>query len=134
MKSFTISLRAWHPTLSAEAISSKMGLPAAHAYSAGHERVTPKGTPLDGVYRESYCSFEIMGKTTGYFTDGITQCAQMLKSLAAPFSELTATGGRLEVYVWIYPEGETDLGFELERPLIRLLSDLNLTLSVEIYV
>jgi hypothetical protein len=61
---FTISLQARHPRRSTETISAALGRRPGRAWVAGEARATPKGTPLAGVYKESYCFFKL-AKGTG---------------------------------------------------------------------
>jgi Domain of unknown function (DUF4279) len=52
--SYSISLRIWHPNITPEVISRALGVQPNRSWEAGKPRCTPKGTPLEGTYRESY--------------------------------------------------------------------------------
>lgn len=52
--SFTVALRIWHPNVDPALISGNLGLNPQRSWQAGEARRTPKGTPLTGVYPESY--------------------------------------------------------------------------------
>lgn len=133
MKKYTLSLRVWHPRLSVDDIASRVGMSAAYAQNLGSVRQTPKGTILGGVYQQSYCSFELIKKTEGDFPDGIRGASNFLRSIASSIDFITESGGRAEIYIWIHPEKECNLGFELGSDISKLLSELNLNLSVEIF-
>jgi len=135
MKSYSISFRIWHPTRSAEDISSKIGMKPVIAYNVGHPKTTPKGAfPNGGIWRETYCVYHVMRHIPGRFTEGLENCISSFESLAAVFDELSSEGGKLEFYVWIYPNEDTELGFELDADLIRRIGDIKFKLSVEIYL
>jgi len=134
MKSYSIALRAWHPTRLAEDISSKINMTPSIAYNVGYPRATPKGTALKGNWRKTYCVYDIMRHVSGHFTDGLTQCIGSFESLSDVFNELSAEGGVFEFYVWLYPNQDLDLGFVLDADLSKRIGNLNFILSVEIYI
>jgi len=135
MKSYSISFRIWHPTRSAEDISSKIGMEPVVAYNVGHPKATPKGAfPDGGIWRKTYCSYHVMRHIPGRFTDGLGKCINSFESLAPIFDEFSSEGGILEFYVWIYPNEDAELGFELDAELIKRIGDLKFKLSVEIYL
>jgi len=93
--SYSVSLQVWHPDANPESIKAGIGLPASRSWEAGDQRTTPKGTVLNGTYRESYCLFDLGnggGEGLGKFL------ADVLIKLEnnAPFIwQLRQTGGRV---------------------------------------
>lgn len=55
-----VSFRLRHPTLDLADIAKAVGLPIARIWTAGKDRRTPKGDPLEGVYQDSYCAFRVV--------------------------------------------------------------------------
>jgi hypothetical protein len=126
-----ISLRLWHPTLSAAAIISEFDLKIRFSNSVNEHRKTPTGIPLDGVYKETYCCFQWKEKRLGRLDrDMISGCEYLEKHLVF-LQEFLRTGGRLEFYVGIFLQG--DSGFEIDNALFRRMQALGLGLSVEMY-
>jgi hypothetical protein len=48
-----------HPSLDLQEVAAAIGLPIARIWTAGQPRRTPKGNPLEGLNRESYCAFKV---------------------------------------------------------------------------
>lgn len=80
---YHISFRVTHPTLDAGTITAQLCMTPKFCWTVGEPRKTPKGTPLDGVREESYCTFDI-----GSGEDGeLAQC------LYTALDNLGAAGG-----------------------------------------
>jgi len=134
MKSYSIDFRARHPTRSAEDISSKIKMTPVVAYNAGHPRTTPKGKfPRGGNWPETYCVYDIMRHAPGLFTEGLAKCLGEFEALSSVFDGLISEGGRFEFYIWIYPNQDWLLGFELDADLIKRIANLNFQLSVDFH-
>lgn len=129
--SFTISLRVFHPTAATDSIENKLGMKAKISRSVGDPRVTPKGKPLDGTNKETYCSFTLIDKQPGDFVDGLCQVIPNLIPYEEYFEGIAQEGGRVEFYVGVFTDVST--GFSLNRQVITSLEKLHLQLSVEIY-
>ncbi|MFA0949252.1 hypothetical protein K4A87_01740 [Xanthomonas fragariae] len=69
--SYRISLRIWHPTSPSKSIINNIGLNSKFSQDLGERRKNPNGMELDGFYRETYCTFAITEKVSGYFVDGV---------------------------------------------------------------
>lgn len=55
-----ISFQLRHPTSDLADIATATGFPIARIWTAGKDRQTPKGDPLEGVYQESYVAFKVI--------------------------------------------------------------------------
>lgn len=128
---FTISLRVWHPTEAHQVIAQSLGLKAGFAHTAGEPRATPKGHLLEGVNKSTYCTFTLLTKQPGDFTEGIKQLLPLLSPSKDYFRRLTGEGGRAELFAGVFVEGTT--GFTLGVGAMSVLVDLLLELSVEFY-
>jgi Domain of unknown function (DUF4279) len=51
---YAISLRVTHPSLDPAEITSALQLTPSRTWRAGEPRTTPKGTPLQGVYSNTF--------------------------------------------------------------------------------
>lgn len=130
--SFTISLRIRHPSMSHEEIVKQLGMVPERAWSVGGARMTPVGEPLDGRYQKTYCTFMLIDRSDGWFTDGICRASSSLKAHRAFFHSIQDTGGSSELYVGVFVEGKST-GFTADVELMATLADLRLKMSVEIY-
>lgn len=126
-----ISLRMWHPTFAANEIISEMKLHAKFSNSVGEQRRTPTGTPLEGVYKETYCSFSLKNKTSNHLNKELLAECDHLDQHAGFLRSFLHTGGRLEFYISIFLDG--DRGFEINPSLIRRMTALELGFTVEMY-
>ena len=54
---YKMTLRVWHPSLTAADIEKHLVQKAQVSQTAGDKRISPAGHPLDGTYKETYCSF-----------------------------------------------------------------------------
>jgi hypothetical protein len=115
----------------AQELIEAIGLDSQFAYSVGARRVNPVRELLDGVYRASYCSFDLEVKASGDFTEALAPLLSQLEGNQSIFRQIALTGGRSELYVGVFVEG--DSGFTLAIDDMRRLADLSLELSVEVY-
>ena len=136
MKKFTLSLRIWHPTLSSSDLIKYMGINAEILVnqSVGEPKITKSGVIQKGVYKKTYICWGLKEKTDGDFTDGVDEFLPLLKKHADKFIEISKKGGSCEIYVWIHPEGEVNLGFTIPKSTSKALGELGLDLSVELYI
>jgi hypothetical protein len=133
MKQYSISLRIWHPTLSGDQISLGIGRVPEVSQSVGEQRTTPKGNLIGRINEETYCVFRLVNRSDGFFTDGLAELLSGIAQISPYLQSLRDSGGATEIYVWIFPEGEENLGFILEFDLMRELVAHGLRLSVELY-
>lgn len=128
---FALTLRIYHPRYRPEEIAEKIGMIPAVANGVGDIRATPSGTPLNGIYKETYCAFKIQRKTAGYFVETLRQVACQLSPKSNIFEDFNRTGGRCEIYVGVFVKGSS--GFTLSAKDLTLLVRTGLEISVEYY-
>ena len=51
---YSVALRIRHPDMDPQDVTAALGIEPKHAWRAGEARRTPVGTPLTGVYRDTY--------------------------------------------------------------------------------
>lgn len=130
-ETFSISLRTWHPVMPAQEMIEAVGLEPQITHSVGARRLTPAGELLDGFYRTSCCSFDLVVQATGDFTEALAPLLSQLDGKQSIFRQIALTGGRTELYVGVFVEG--DSGFTLATDDMRRMAELSLELSVEVY-
>lgn len=125
--SYTVSLQVKHPDADPRKIIAGIGLPPSRSWAVGERRATPKGTPLPGTYRESYCIFPLGGKDDGELADFLRIVLGQLEHAAAFISELRRTGGRLNFFVsWSLGDRGEVFDIELLANMARLGIDLGI--------
>lgn len=127
---FAISLQVRHPRLSTDNVSKALGLRPGRAWVAGEPRATPKGTPLTGVHRESYCYYRLAkGIGPGALETRLGAVTKKLAKHSALLRSWRRSGGTLLYYVIIH--GEAAMGFSLSPDLLSDIGRLGVELGVE---
>jgi hypothetical protein len=75
--SYSIALRIWHPNITPDLITRALGISPNRSCEAGKPRSTPKGTLLEGTYRESYWNADPFGRGEYSSTDDLVEDALM---------------------------------------------------------
>lgn len=126
-----ISLRVWHPTLPHDSISERIGLPERFAHTAGDQRTSPSGSPLDGVYEDTYVSMQMVRKKNVELGDEIESCYSRIERHADFIRNIVDAGGKVEFYVSAFLK---DLGgFELNSLLLKRLASTGIGIAIELY-
>jgi hypothetical protein len=121
----------WHPTLPHDSISDRIGLPERFAHTAGDARTSPSGSPLGGVYEDTYVSMQMVRKKTVELGDEIESCYSIIEVHSDFIKSIVDTGGKVEFYVSAFLN---DLGgFELDSLLLKRLADTGIGFAIELY-
>jgi hypothetical protein len=75
-RSFAVTLHINHPTIDPEVISRELSLAPRDSGKVGQPRVTPRGTPREGVYPRSFWSHR-------FDSSGVTDLSEFLATLVA---------------------------------------------------
>lgn len=133
--SYQITLRIFHPSIEPTEITTALGLQPKRAWKAGQPRQTPKGTPLDGIYSESYWFTNLTdGEQISEGTlleDYVDHFCCQLSQHSQFFNQIRKEGGKIELHASSY--SKRNYGFEFSPTLTQKLSDLGLTLWIDIY-
>jgi len=105
-----------------------IGLPPKRSWAVGEDRATPKGTPLPGTYRESYCVFDLGHGDNGELADFLRQTLGKLEHAAEFIADLRRTGGKLNFYVTWSPRERGEV-FDVE--LLATVARLGIDLGIE---
>lgn len=131
---YSISLRAFHPSMDLECISEALGLKPKMIWKVGEPRRAPNGKPIDGCYDSAFW--------TANLTTGISEEACLAEALlgaldtlevgSAIVSEITQSGGRVELFIGWFLNG-ANAGFTLDRNVIARANRLGIELSFDAY-
>ncbi len=105
-----------------------IGRTARRYWTVGEARTTPKGTPLPGTYRESYCLFDLGESDDGQLADFLRQTLVELEHASEFISDLRRTGGKVSYYVSWFPG---DHGEVFDVDLIAAIARLGIDLGIE---
>ncbi len=128
-----ISLRIWHPVLSAGDVISAVGRGANVAYSAGEKRESRPGSNQLATWKETYCCFDFDPIEGLSLAGAVELILQKFDSVASVLTSLRSSGGSVELYV--FQDGcDPGVGrsFQIEPDVLGLMSKLGLRLAVEI--
>jgi hypothetical protein len=114
-----------------EKICNRLGLVASRMWTAGSQRRTPTGTPLDGVNAESYCSFRLEPPDEVGLVDFLKNFSAGLYRHKDFFEEIRSTGGRLEYFIGLFLDVNSGVVFDFD--LHSKLAELKIDLSLDLY-
>lgn len=133
--SFTISLRANHPTSDLSFLSALLKLEQKHGWAVGDERKTPKGTSLGGIRLESFWAASITLEETSsevwQLEDLLERSVNKLIAHKKQLREFFETGGSMHYFVGLF--GARNFGVVLSPSLMAKLSRSNLELQLDVY-
>jgi hypothetical protein len=125
----SVALRLWHPSWSPEVLTNGLGMKPDFSWSVGMPRKTPKGQPLTGHYKETYCSIDLPVAYARLARSIDDIVADVLVPHRNLLRRVAATGGRTELYIaW---RTNANVGDTFSWQLLQTLVDLRVTLSVE---
>jgi hypothetical protein len=125
-----ISLRLRHPSRDVGALLEQWGFEVGRSWVAGTPRATPAGTPLGGLWPESYAysCLPVDGTTLAH---RLRRILKALEPVAADMAAFVESGGIAELFVgWHFERNSGDM---LDWELMRGLSECRLSLSLDIY-
>jgi hypothetical protein len=128
---FKLSLRAWHPRLTAAKVCQLIDLRPVISRSVGERRATPKGGLLQGVNSSTYCTFELAKGSDSRLPLALRDSNARLISRTRQIRGFLKSGGTLEYFIGIFTEGNS--GLVLEPELIKQVGSLNIRLAFDIY-
>ena len=134
--SYTIAVRIWHPSIKPEEITRVLGMQPSHFSEAGQPRKTPKGTLLEGVYRESYFSADPFDRgeyssTDDLAEDALAEVLQVLEPHKAFIQKLRGEGARILVQVSSF--SGRNYAFEFSPELLGRYAALGVSLAHDVY-
>lgn len=129
---FAVSLRvSSQSSIDLAELCVPIGLEPKWHYKAGEPRMTPKGTPLDGVYDRSYCSFRLTGFDDEELHEMLVRVVDDLLQHKEIFRRIREDGGRAEFFIGWFSSGNT--GDTFSHDLLRKMGELKIDLALDVY-
>ena len=127
-----VELLIAHPTMSVAEISAALGLEAHFAHSVGEERSTPKGTILQGRYRDTRWRYSVRYLLNDqWFAGEIEALIQLLMPHKAFLHHVRASGGTTQVIVQFLGDGY--LADSVPVGTIAMIAELQLDFGIECF-
>jgi hypothetical protein len=122
-----------HPTMSPAEITAALGIEAHIAHPVGEPRKTPRGTPLEGHYRDTRWRYSIRHELrTQWFADKIDALVNSLTPHKAFLNRVRATGGRAQIIVQFLGD-DGYFGDTLPLQTLATMAELQLDLGIECF-
>lgn len=131
---YSISLRAFHPTMDLDCVSEVLGIRPRVLWKVGEPRKTPKGTPLSGIYETGFWTARLFdgGSTQQGLPLALSAALDTIAVGSSLFTTIAQTGGRVELFVgWFFDEGNS--GDLFGHSLLGRLASMNVDLSFDVY-
>jgi Domain of unknown function (DUF4279) len=133
LQRFAVELFIIQPTLDPAEISAALGLEARFSHRVGDQRKTPKGTLLEGTYRDTRWRHSRRHETPDQrFADKVAELIERIEPHAGFLRKLRATGGSACVNVSFLGDGY--FGDQIPYETLRKLVDLEIDLGIECYM
>jgi hypothetical protein len=121
-----------HPTITALEITTALCLEAHSAQNVGDERKTPKGTPLQGRYRDTRWRHSIRYQIADqWFAEKVTDFIQTLTPHREFLHRLRASGGEAQIVVQFLGDGY--LGDNIPTDTLAKMVELKLDFGIECF-
>jgi hypothetical protein len=128
---YKIALRITHPNMDPEDISTKLGLNPFRKWKAGTQRTTPAGKKLSGIYKETYCVFDLGDKTGRDLVETLSSLTKKLVAFKPLLQNIRSTGGSIEYSIGLFVKSNT--GVVIDQRIMIQLVDLGIDLLFDIY-
>ena len=122
---FDVSLRLWHPTMTASEISRNLGIEPTTQRDA--DSITNLGYTKD----MTYWTRRVVESGTGNLPHSLVRITEELKRRGPFLTEMAATGGRIELYIGLFLDG--NVGELFPASLLGVLGELHIDLAIDIY-
>jgi len=134
--SYAIDIRIWHPSIKPEELTRVLGMQPSTFFEAGQPRKTPKGTPLEGVYRESYWNADPFDRgeyssTDDLAEDALSEVLQLIEPHKAYLQKLRTEGARILIQVSSF--SGRNYAFEFSPELLGKFAALGVGFAHDVY-
>ncbi len=129
---FEISFLITHPSMSPDTICGLLSMETDVKRKVGEVRCNPKGKPLPGVWKETYCGFDVPRKEGDSIPECLDNMLQKLKNQRSGIDQIHLSGGSLEFYILSAPQ-ELTFGEKFSWKILMELADLKIDLSLEVH-
>jgi len=128
---FRIILSIKHPNIDPALITERLGLLPMMSWKAGEQRMTPKGTVLQGKHKASAWghSFHVYGDRL--FFKSLCDFVGRLEQKADVLLNIHETGGAVMLVVQL--PGDVNIGDQIGFSDMKRLFDLKISLGIEVF-
>jgi hypothetical protein len=129
---YNVIFRVRHPSIDPSALTRRFEMKPHRFWEQGELRTLPNGRVLKTRNTDSVWSYseDYDGRSRNFFKR-VERLANRLKRHKTFLHEISASGGRCEMYVQL--PGAKNSGDTVEPATLRLLADLNIRLSIEVF-
>ncbi|AGG89781.1 DUF4279 domain-containing protein [Rhodanobacter denitrificans] len=128
---FKISLRFFGSSFDPSDLSTELGIKPTRMWKAGERRTTPKGRELEGIYDESYCTFNIERHGEENLSETLERALASFGQYKDIFHRICIEGGRIEFFIGWFSVGNS--GDTLPYKLMSKLAELEIDLALDVY-
>src|SRR5579863_3128151 len=131
--SYNIIFRIRHPSIDPDELTKRLRMKPHRSWKVGELRILPNGRVLKTRNRDSFwsCSEDYEGTVRTFFGK-VDRLANRLKRHKAFLHQISAESGKCEIYIQLH--GDKNIGDTLPPKTLALLADLNIFLSVEVFI
>lgn len=131
---YSISLRAFHPTMDLEAVSDTIGIKPQILWKVGEPRRAPNGRALGGISKISYWTTRLVDGASieKDLSSALLAGLDMVEAGSSLFATIAQTGGRVEFFIgWFFGHGSS--GDVLDHNLLARLAGMSIDLTFDVY-
>ncbi|QWP77896.1 hypothetical protein J5226_05680 [Lysobacter sp. K5869] len=134
---YRVSLRLRHPDADLSRFGQTLGLGCFSTRIAGEPRLTPKGHPLPGTYRESTLAADLTpgpaARDSGEqrLEDFLAERLRAWSAQADALRELRDAGGSAECFIGVFLDANS--GMTLDPALLARAGELGIALALDLY-
>ena len=111
-------------------LRTALPFPPDHAWTAGEPRITPTGQPLDGTYRDSYCTCGVGRGDDGELAILLGRTLDILEDRRDVLLDLRAKGATVAFFVTWAPD--VDSGETFDADLLGRMAGLGIALGLNV--
>jgi|HubBroStandDraft_4_1064222.scaffolds.fasta_scaffold287419_1 hypothetical protein len=129
---YRVIFRIRHPSIDPSALTRRFAMKPSRSWKVGKLRRLPNGRVLKTRNTDSLWSYseDYEGRSKKFFKT-VERLANRLKRHKTFLHEISVSGGRCEMYVQL--PGAKNIGDTIQPAMLRLLAELNILLSVEVF-
>ena len=128
---YSVSLRISHPDIDPRLITDTLHIQPKGTWKFGEPRMTPTGTPLEGVNRNSFWHHKFSAPDDGQCFSFIRSVTLALQPHRDFFHRLRAEGGDIEFFIGWFGNG--NFGDTCPHDVSGILADLKIDLGFDVY-
>lgn len=129
---YAIALFIIHPTIDPDEITRQLNLEAKNVHRVGAPRMTPKGTLLGGVYRDTSWRHTVMHTTREqWFVHDVEALVARIEPHGDFLSRLKSTGGTIYINIDFMGD-DGDFGDAIRPELLSRLVALGIDLGISV--